>query len=71
MYLDDIIIFSKNNEQHLKNIEEVLSTLYATGMSLKLKKCLWFTTKVKYLWQTITPHKLSIMEAHIKVFKDM
>lgn len=36
--LDDIDMFSEYDDQHLSNIEIVLSTLYAAGVLLKLKK---------------------------------
>jgi hypothetical protein len=38
VYLDDIIIFSKNFEEHLEHLEEVLTRIYRAGLSLKLKK---------------------------------
>lgn len=37
VYLDDIIIFFEDND--LRDIENVLSTFYVAGVSLKLKKC--------------------------------
>lgn len=49
VYLDDTTIISKNHDPHLQDIDNVLSTLYAVGILLKLKKCYWLTTVVKYL----------------------
>lgn len=37
VYLDDIIILPKNNDQNLKDIKDVQSALYAAGLTLKLK----------------------------------
>lgn len=67
--LDDNTIFSKNNDQHLKNIEDVLSTLYAADVPLKLKRSHSFTTKKKFLGRTITSRKLSITEARTRILK--
>lgn len=39
-------------------VEEVLSLLQDTGVTLKLKKCAFFKIKVYYLGQTILPGKL-------------
>ena len=64
VYLDDVIIFSKNLEEHLVHVDEVLTTLRAAGISLKLAKCSWCTDKINYLGHTITPGKLSINAAH-------
>jgi Reverse transcriptase (RNA-dependent DNA polymerase) len=49
VYLDDIIIFSRSAEQHLKDLDLVLGMLARSNVSLKFKKCKFFTTKVKYL----------------------
>ena len=39
VYLDDIIIFSKTFDQHVQDVQAVLSVLQQTGIGLKLKKC--------------------------------
>lgn len=70
VYLGNITIFSKNNDQYHEYIEHVLSALYAAGASMNLKKCHSFTTKTEFLGHTITPHKPSITKARSKDFKD-
>ena len=42
MYLDDIIIFSKNEEEHLKHIEIIFQKLKTVGLKLKESKCDFF-----------------------------
>lgn len=71
MYLDNIIIFSDNNDNHLKNIENVLFTLYAIDVWLKLKKCHRLSAKVHFFWQTITTHRRSFTKTHNNGLKDM
>ena len=34
-YIDDIIIFSKNEQEHLKHIEIIFQKLMAAGLKLK------------------------------------
>ena len=63
IYLDDVIIFSKDIESHLKDVDEVLRLLHQAGVTLKLKKCSWFTKKVHYLGHDITPGKLAVAKA--------
>ena len=41
-YLDDVIVFSKGLEQHLVQVDTVLTLLRIAGVSLKLKKCYFF-----------------------------
>lgn len=70
VYLDDIIIFLKNNDHHLKDSEDVLSTPHDASDSIKMRTCYWFTFKVEYLGNCITPQKLSITGAHSKGLTD-
>ena len=39
VYIDDIIIFSCNFNQHLERLEEVLQRLQSAGLKLKPSKC--------------------------------
>lgn len=39
VYLDDILIFSKFKDEHLKHIEIVLSKLYDEQLTINLEKC--------------------------------
>ena len=38
VYLDDIVIFSRNVEEHMEHIASILAMLRKAGMTLKLKK---------------------------------
>ena len=48
-YLDDIIIFNKNEEEHLKHIEIIFQKLKAAGLKLKESKCDFFKREIHYL----------------------
>ena len=65
VYLDDVIIFSKDVKTHLKQVESVLRTLHAAGVTLKLDKCNFFTQKVKYLGHILRPGTLSVDQARV------
>ena len=47
-YLDDIIIFSKNEEDHLRHLEEVFHRLRQAGLKMKHSKCDFFKSKIHY-----------------------
>jgi hypothetical protein len=49
LYLDDIIIFSKTEDEHIKRLESVLRILKEQNLKLKGKKCEFFKTEIKYL----------------------
>lgn len=66
VYIDDIIIFSIDNDQHLHYIENMWSTPSAADVLLKMKKFQWLKTKVERLSHTIASHRLSITRGRIK-----
>ena len=53
-YLDDVVIYSKNEEDHVKHIKAVLDALEKANMKLNRKKCEWFKSKLKLLGFTIS-----------------
>ena len=53
-YLDDIIIFSKTEEEHLQHLEEIFEWLQKTGLKLKLQKCSFFKKHIQYLGHLIS-----------------
>ena len=69
VYLDDVIVFSKDQETHLDHLDTVLSLLRNEGVSLKLKKCFFFRPKVDYLGHVILPGKLSVARARSAAFE--
>ncbi len=47
-------------EEHIRHTDEVLGLLKEAGVSLKLKKCHLFQSKVDYLGHVVFPGKLSV-----------
>ena len=41
-YLDDIIIYSRSEKEHLEHLEEIFTRLKTAGLKLKLEKCCFF-----------------------------
>ncbi|XP_062375193.1 uncharacterized protein LOC134063614 [Sardina pilchardus] len=56
LYLDDIVVFSTSFHQHLERLEMVLSRLQQHRLKLKLTKCHFFQSEVKYLGHVISAH---------------
>ena len=48
-YLDDIIIFSQDESQHLEHLEIVFSHLREAGLKMKRSKCDFFKSEIHYL----------------------
>ena len=48
-YLDDIIIYSRSEKEHLEHLEEKFIRLKTAGLKLKLEKCRFFKKHIQYL----------------------
>ena len=59
-FFDDILIFSENKEDHVRHVLEVLEILSKHGVHLRLGKCKFHTTKVKYLGFIISTDGVSM-----------
>ena len=57
-YLDDIIIFSKTEEEHLQHLEEIFECLMKAGLKLKLQKCSFFKKHIQYLGHLISDEEI-------------
>ena len=53
VYIDDILIRGASEEEHLGNLEQVLSRLEAAGLRLKKNKCTLMAESVTYLGHRI------------------
>ena len=53
-YLDDIIIFSRNEREHLKHIQIIFQKLIDAGLKLKEFKCNFFKKEIHYLGHLIS-----------------
>lgn len=69
VYIDDVIVYSKNLEDHAKNLEETFGFLQKAGLKIKLSKCSFATEKVNYLGHVVSkdgvapdPGKLSAVD---------
>ena len=69
IYLDDVIVFSKDTKEHVSHVDQVLTLLRQAGVSLKLKKCEFFQPRVDYLGHVITPGKLAVATENTKAFE--
>ena len=54
VYLDDIIIYSRSEKEHLEHLQEIFTRLKAAGLKLKLEKCCFFKKHIQYLGQLTT-----------------
>ena len=54
IYLDDVIVYSKTPEEHLKRLQAVLDQFAISGLKLKPSKCHFFKENLTYLGHEIS-----------------
>ena len=70
IYLDDIIVFSNNPEDHLHRLRGVFDKLEKADLKLKPKKCEFFKTKITYLCHIVSAKGIETDPKKIKAVKD-
>src|SRR5204863_4622168 len=65
-YLDDILIYSENEENHEKHVKKVLKKLQEKKLYLKSEKCKFHKQQVKYLEHIVTTERLEMNSKKIK-----
>ena len=70
LYLDDIIIFSKDISQHLERLEEVLQRLKNANLTLKPSKCHFFKKQVEFLGHIVSEEGVKTDPMKIKAVQE-
>ena len=70
IYLDDIIIFSKDSDNHIKTLEGVFEKLAQAGLKLKPSKCEFFKAKLKYLGHIVSLEGIATDPAKIETIQN-
>ena len=55
IYLDDILIFSQNEEEHTEHVKQILAKLQEARLYAKLSKCQFSVKKTEFLGYIIEP----------------
>ncbi|CAD6195931.1 unnamed protein product [Caenorhabditis auriculariae] len=69
-YIDDVLVASKTEEEHLELLEKVLDAFRRAGLSLKASKCKIMQQQVKFLGQIIDSNGVSTDPEKIAAVKD-
>lgn len=70
VYLDDILIFSTNLEDHQAVVREVLKRLHKHGLYAKAGKCEFHKYLVEFLGMTVSASGLKMCQDKVQVIKD-
>ena len=70
-HLDDIIIFSKTEEEHLQHLEIIFERLHEAGLKLKRSQCSFMKMHIEYLGHLISEKGIEPMPDKLSAIKEM
>ena len=70
-YLDDIIIFSKTEEEHLEHLRIIFQRLKEAGLKLKRAKCEFMKKQIQYLGHLISFNGIQPLPEKLESIKNM
>ena len=70
-YLDDIIIFSETEEEHLRHLEIIFERLRKAKLKLKLQKCNFFKRHIQYLGHLVSSEGIHPLPEKLESIKNM
>jgi len=65
-YLDDILVYLKTLNEHVKHVSEILEALARVSLQLKPEKCEFHITKVDFLGFVVTSEGIRVSELKIQ-----
>ena len=70
VYFDDILIYSKNLDDHLIHLKSVLDVLRKERLFANLNKCTFFTDRLVFLGFIVNPQGIQVDEERVCVIQD-
>ena len=70
VYMDDILIYSKTEADHVEHIKKVLDILRENKLLAKLSKCEFFAPQVEYLGHIVSAHGVAVDPSKVKAILD-
>src|SRR5690625_2311740 len=67
VYLNDIVIYSRDEDKHEKHVREILKCLAKTDLHARLKKCNFSVRKVHFLRYVMTLERMIMKRTRVKI----
>ena len=69
-YLDDILLFDKDEQQHKKSLETVFQILSKNGLTINLKKCQFAKQQINFLGFKVSGEGISPLPRKLEAIAD-
>lgn len=66
VYIDDILIASKDKQQHYEHLKTVFQRLRKFGLSIKVPKCVFGANEVQYLGYAINEYGMKLLKTRVE-----
>ncbi|MBW0554784.1 hypothetical protein O181_094499 [Austropuccinia psidii MF-1] len=66
VYLDDIMVFSSSEEEHVKHVTSVLQRLRENNLFAKASKCVFHASSVQYLGYVVSSEGLKMDSSKVQ-----
>ena len=70
VYLDDILIFNRSWEEHVRQFRQVLNTLHQHRLYLNMEKCSFAINNIKYFGYVIDSTSIHVDPEKVHILKD-
>lgn len=69
-YVDDILVFSENAEEHFDHLNIIMNALDSAGLKLNIQKCQFYQDSVQYLGYRVGKEGISIDKERLDEIKN-
>ncbi len=69
-YIEDVVVFWKNTEEHARYLENVFAILKNNGLRLRIKKCSFMQPSVELLGHIVDKNSVHVDEQKLEKVRD-
>ena len=70
IFLDDILVYSRDVETHVTHVQQTLEILRQNRLYAKVSKCAFFQSSIEYVGHIVSAEGLSVDPAKVQAMQD-